>query len=146
MSNVTQYFAEGHRIDCIVPASRTSAEATTGYLSMRDYHKAVVIYNGGALAANATVDLKIMQAQDDAGTGVKAISGKAITTLGNANDNVICVIELDSSEMDVTNNFDYINVVHLCGGAAACLTSVVVIRYEPRFQGVDETNLQEHVT
>jgi hypothetical protein len=146
VSNVTQYFTEGHKITAISPASRTEAEATTGWLSMRDYHKAVVIYNGGLNGVAAAVDLKIMQAQDDAGTGAKIVTGKSITTLAAGDDNVICVIELDTSELDVSNNFDWINVVLNVGGNVACLTSAIILRYEPRFQAVDDSNLAEHVT
>ncbi len=142
---VTELFGEGHRLDVIVPASRTSAEATTGWLHMEEYHKAAVLLLCGALAANATVDLKVWQATDDAGTSAKLITGKSITALDASDDNAICLIELDSSELDVSNNFDYINVQLLCGGAAACLTAVVCIRYQPRFKPVDHSNLTEHV-
>jgi len=140
---VAELFTEANRLSVIVPASRTSAEATTGWLSMRDYHKAVAVLLCGALAANATVDLAIYQATDDAGTGAKLVTGKQITTLGGGDDNATAVIELDSSELDVTNLFDWINVQLLVGGAAACLTAVLVARYQPRFKPVGVTNLTE---
>lgn len=146
MSNVTQYFGDGHRIDAIVPKSRSDDMGTVGWLSMRDYHKAAVLVSAGAIAAGGLIDCKITQAQDDAGTGAKDISGKAITTLTGSDDNALCLIELDSSELDVSNNFDYINVELSCGGNVACLTAAYVFRYESRFQAVDDTNLQEHVT
>lgn len=145
-TSVTQLFTEGHRLDFIQPASRTSAEATTGWLSMRDYHKFAVILMLGAAAANATVDMKLSQATDDAGAGAKDITGKAITTLGGSDDNSEVVIELDSSELDVSNSYDYVNVDLLIGGAAACLTAAVAIRYQPRFSAVDDSNLAEVVS
>ena len=144
-TTVAELFTEGHRASWINPASRTSAEATTGWLSMRDYHKFVAFIQCGLNAANATVDFTIYQATDDAGTGAKVVTGKAITTLGNANDNVVAAIELDSSELDVTGNFDWINVQMLVGGAAACLTAALCFRYQPRFKPVGVTNLQEVV-
>jgi hypothetical protein len=143
---VAEYFYEGNRLDFIPPASRTSAVANTGWLSMRDVHKAVAIYNGGALAANSVVDMQILQATDGLGAGNKVITGKQIASLGNADDNVACVIELDASELDVDGGFDWINLELSCGGAAACLTSAVLIRYQPRFKPVDSSNLEEAVT
>jgi hypothetical protein len=142
---VAEFFYEGDRLDFIPPVSRLSAVAYTGWVSMRDFHKAVAIYNGGLLAANAVVDMQILQATDGLGAGSKIIADKHIATLGNADDNVACVIELDASELDVDNAFDWINLELSCGGAAACLTSAVLIRYQPRFKPVDSTNLAEIV-
>lgn len=142
---VNELFTEGHRIDAIVPASRTSAEVTTGWKSMRDFHKAFVLLLGGALAANATVDVKIWQAKDDAGGSAKLVTGKSITPLDSGDDNALCGIELDTSELDVTGEFDWINVQILVGGAAACLLAAALIRYQPRFKAVDYTNFTEIV-
>ena len=144
-ATVAALFTEGHRLDFIWPASRSAAEATTGYLSMRDFHKLTVIVMAGAIGALGTVDCKVVQAQDDAGTGVKDISGKAITPLDEGDDNSAAVIEVDTSEMDATNNFDYINVILSTGGNVACLTNVLVVRHQPRFSPVDDTNLDEVV-
>ena len=145
-SPVTELFSEGHRLDWINPASRTSDMATFGWKSMRDYHKAVALVQVGAAAANATIDFKLTQATDDAGTSAKDITGKAITVLGGGDDNVMVVVELDASELDVSNNFDYINGELSVGGAAAVLCSAILIRYQPRFKGVDDSNLEEVVS
>lgn len=145
-TTVAEYFAEGHRLDNIVPQSMNADMKTVGWKSMRDYHKAALIIQAGAIAAGGLVDAKITQATDDAGTSAKDISGKAITTLDGSDDNAICVIELDSSELDVTNKFDWINVELSCGGAVACLVNALLIRYQPRFKEVDHSNLTEHVT
>lgn len=145
-ATVANLFTENHRLDQIVPASRTSAETHSGWLSMRDYHKFTVILQCGALAANATVDLHIEQATDEVGTSAKDVTGKAITALGGSDDNKMAVIELDTSELDVTNQFDYVDVTLSVGGNAACLTSVLCIRHQPRFLPVDDTNLEEVVS
>lgn len=144
-TTVAEYFTEGHRLDAIIPLSRTSAQGTSGWKAMRDYHKAVAILLCGALAANAVVDFTITQCTDDTGVGAKAITGKAIATLDTNDDNAVCAIELDASELDVNGGFDWINVTLNCGGAAACLTAALLIRYQPRFKGVDDTNLTEIV-
>lgn len=144
-ATITALFSEDNRLDDIIPASRTSVEANTGWLSMRDYHQAAFIVQAGAIAAAGVVDAQIYQATDDVGTGAKAITGKAITALDDGDDNAIAVIELNASELDVANRFDYIlgSISH--GGAAACVTSGVMIRLQPRFKPVDDSNLAEVV-
>lgn len=144
-SPVTELFTEGHRMDFIHPASRNADVATFGWLSMRDYHKAVVVIDIGAIAANGTVDFKLTQATDDAGAGAKDITGKAITALGDADDNSVVVVELDASELDVSNNYDHINGELSLGGHAAILCQAVCIRYQSRFKAVDASNLAEVV-
>ena len=145
-SPVTEYFTEGHRLSPIRPASRNHVEANTGWQSMRDYHKAAFIVDVGAIGAAGTVDAQIKQATDTLGTGVKAITGKAITALGDTDDNSTCVIELDASELDVDNGFDCIlgSISH--GGHVAILSSGLLIRYQPRFKPVGTDNLAEVVT
>jgi hypothetical protein len=140
-----ELFAEGHRQDWIRPSSRTSVEANTGWLSMRDYHKAVFLISVGTIAANGTFDAQILQATDENGAGVKAITGKQITALGDTDDNADITIELDASELDVDNKFDCILGSVSCGGAAAILCTAVMLRYQPRFKPVDYTNLTEVV-
>jgi hypothetical protein len=145
-ATITALFTEDNRLDDIIPASRTSVEANTGWLSMRDYHQAAFIIQAGAIAAAGIVSAEILQATDEFGAGSKAISGKAIAALDGTEDNAICVIELNASELDVTNRYDYIlgSISH--GGAAACVTSGLMIRLQPRFKPVDDSNLAEVVT
>jgi hypothetical protein len=144
-SLATQIFTEGHRIDTIHPASRSDAEATTGWKSMRDFHKAVVIVDVGAIAAGGAVNCKITQATDENGAGAKDVTGKAITVLDGSDDNKVVVIELDASELDANNDYDYINVQLNTGGTVAVLCQATLIRYLPRYAPVDDSNLEEVV-
>jgi hypothetical protein len=143
---VSEYFSEVNRLDQIVPASRNQAEILTSYVSMRDYHKATAIIQVGAIAANGIVNAKLIQATDTLGAGAKEITGKAITALGDTDDNKMCVIELDTSELDVANQYDCIALQINTGGNSACLCSGLLVRWLPRFKKVDNTNLEEIVS
>ncbi len=143
---VTEYFSEVNRLDQIVPASRNQAEILTAYVSMRDYHKATAIIQVGSIAANGVVNAKLIQATDTLGAGAKEIAGKAITALGDTDDNKMCVIELDTSELDVANRYDCIALQINTGGNCAILCSGLLVRWLPRFKKVDNTNLEEIVT
>lgn len=143
---VSELFTEVNRIDVIVPASRQAVMVSTGYVSMRDYHKAFALILTGAIAALAVVDAKLVQATDTAGLGAKDVAGKAVTTLDGGDDNSSLGIELDASELDVNNGYDCIALQISCGGgAAAVLCAGALFRTIPRFKPVDASNLAEVV-
>lgn len=131
----TERLTEGHKFTSVSPASRTDASADSGYLSMRDYHRATAIIQTGALGAG-TLNAKFQQAKSSGGEGVKDITGKAVTELTNADDDKMVAIELRSEEMDVDNKFDYIRLLVTAAGGAAMIFSALVIRHTPRFQPV----------
>lgn len=116
----TQRFTEGFAplvtefSDILVAGTVDSA-----WVSMAEYHRATLVLNVGDMVATATLDISIRQATDAAGTGAKAIAGKAITQLtqagGDGND--LLDIELRSEELDVANNFDFISVRRIIANA-----------------------------
>ena len=66
----------------------------TAYVSLANYHRAVAGIDVGDMAGTATLDVSIVQASDTAGTGVKAITGKAMTQLtqaGGDGDDIFCI-------------------------------------------------------
>lgn len=144
MANISELFTEGHRFSGIYPASRAGIQVNSDWVSMRDYHKAVALIIVGAIAANGIVDAWLEQATDTVGAGMKAIVGKAITPLVDADDNSIAVIELDASELDVNGGFDCIRLC-MSHTNAACLTCGGIIRYAPRYAPVGIDNLAEVV-
>lgn len=140
-----ELFTEGHRCTPIYPQTGNDSEFTTGWQSMRDYHRAVVILLLGASAAGAAVDLKITQATNDAGAGAKNVTGKVITTLDGGDDNSMVAIELDTSELDVDGKYDHINVQLNCGGTVNAVVAALLIRFQPRFKPVGDENFDEVV-
>jgi hypothetical protein len=87
------------------------------------------------LGASATVDAKLQQATDSSGTGVKDITGKAITQILKASgDNKVAMINVRDTDLDVNNGFTYVRLTVTVGTAtsliAACLSGFLP-RYEP---------------
>jgi len=116
------------------------------WVSLRDYHRVWVFINVGDMVATATLDLLLQQATDTAGTGAKAITGKAITQLtqaGGDSDSLVC-IELQTEELDVSGNFDAIRFVATVAAAAVEL-AVTVFGCQSRFDAVPTTNWAEIV-
>jgi len=121
----------------------TNGLARSEWVSMQDYHRGWLLINVGVIT-DATVDVKLMQATTTAGLGGKDITGKAITQLVNTDDNVLCCIELQTEEMDVSNLFDCVAVEYQINGSSA-LISWEFFGVIPRYAATPTTNWQEIV-
>src|SRR4051812_9353334 len=81
--------SEGVKIDVGVASQALNNSNVTGrYFSMRGFNRALVVLNGGALAASKTTTVELLQATDEAGTGSKGIpstGAQAATAMVTAN-------------------------------------------------------------
>src|SRR3990167_10379011 len=146
MSGVTNRFTEEHQIgQAIYPQALVPGTQDTPWYSMADYHRACAILSVGDMAPGATATLSLRQATDTAGAGSKAITGKTATQLTDVDDNKVVVIELEASELDVTNGFDCIQARLITGGDWVT-ASLLLLRFEPRFEPVSNAVLEEIVT
>lgn len=141
----TELFSEMHEPGLFEPAdSFAISTRDSAYMNMENYHRGVLQLIVGDMAGGATLDVQIRQATDAAGTGVKAIAGKAITQLtqagGDGNDYI--VIELQTEQMDAANDFDFVGVRCVIAGAAVEY-AYVFNAYESRYSPVPQGNYTE---
>jgi hypothetical protein len=115
-----------------LPTSQAAGNADTGWVSMALFRSAMAVVAAGALGTSATLDAKIQQAQDDTGTGVKDIAGKAITQLTQAasGSNKVTVINVRATDLDFGAGFTHIRL-RVTGAVAASLTSAVLLGLDP---------------
>jgi hypothetical protein len=143
-TTVAALLTEAIRFDQIEPDAYTTNTYTTSWLSMRDFARLTALILVGALGTNATLDAKLQQAKDDGGSGAKDITGKAITQLtqaGSDSDKMVA-IELDASELDVNGKFDHVRLSITLGTATSDF-GAVVMRHQPLYGPVDDSNLDE---
>lgn len=133
-TEVTNPLAELH------PAAVVAASYTS-YVSLANYHRAVVVMHMGAMAG--TQDLALYQATDTSGTGAKAITSKSITQLTATDDNSRVAIELQTEELDVDGGFDCIAALQTPGGTNTLELTIYGII--PRFPPAPTTNWDEVV-
>jgi hypothetical protein len=118
--------------DKIAPISQGAGTVTTGWLSMQTVDEILAVISCGVLGASATVDAKLQQATDAAGTGVKDVTSKAITQLVKATDDgKSAQINCRSDELD--NNFAFVRL-SVTVGAAASLIAAEVRAFDARNQ------------
>ncbi|GAB9224859.1 hypothetical protein BDS110ZK18_66960 [Bradyrhizobium diazoefficiens] len=117
----------------ISPVSQAAGTVTSGWIDATTFHNFMAILKSGVLGAAATVDAKLQQATDNAGTGAKDVASKAITQLVKAiNDNNQVTIDLKQEDLDFNNGFKWFRL-SVTVGAAASLVDATILGFDPRY-------------
>lgn len=120
----------------IDPDANTAAAYTSDYVDMTNFKSAVGIVLAGTMASTSTIDAKLVQATDSSGTGVKDITGKAITQLTEAgtDSDKQAIINVRTEELDVDGGFTHVALVMTVGTAASDSAAIILgldARYGP---------------
>ncbi len=123
----------------INPASYNS-EQNSGYVSLANYHRAVILIHAGVLGQNVDVDVE--QATDTSGTSPAAFdsNSKDITLTATTDNNTVSVIEIRCEEFDIANLKDCINLEMTPAGSSS-IFGAQIWGIAPRFKPVPTTNL-----
>lgn len=126
----------------IDPDANTAAALTSDYLDMRKFGSAIAIIMAGTLGASATLDAKLVQATDSSGTGVKDITGKAITQLTQAgtDDDKQAIINCRADELDVDNSFTHVAIV-MTTAVATSDSGAILLGLDPRYAPANDNDL-----
>lgn len=124
----------------VVNPQSSSTAQSSAYVSISKFHKIAALIQVGAIASTGTFNAKLQQAQDGSGTGVKDITGKAITALADTDDNKEFWINLDPAELDLSNGFTFVRLT-LTPATAASLISGVLLGFDPRFAPASDNDL-----
>lgn len=141
----TENFSEVHYPLASAHADSVAASTiATAYVSMKNYHRVVAVIDVGDMVASSTLDISVVQAQDAAATGVKAITGKAATQLTQAggDGNEIVCIEVKGEELDIANGFEHV-AIKIIVAVDAVELSAVLYGIEPRYAPVPTANWSE---
>ena len=124
----------------IDPATQAAGAVSTGWVSVANHLGFLALVQTGVLGTSATVDAKLQQALDSAGTGAKDISGKAITQIVKATgDNKQALVNVKPEELDTVNGFGFVRVI-VTVGVAASITSAQLLGVNPRYAPADLGN------
>lgn len=122
------------------PASVAASTVTTGWVDQSVFFYVMALIQTGVLGAGATVDAKLQQATDNAGTGAKDVTGKAITQIVKATgDNKQAMISMKEADLDTEGGFRFIRL-SITVGVAASQLSAALIGGVPRFQPASAYN------
>lgn len=126
----------------INPVSQAVGTVTTGWVDMQSFGALLAILAVGALGTSGTVDAKIQQATDSAGTGAKDVAGTAITQLTKAgtDDNKQVIINLRQEDLDKNNAFRFARL-SVTVGTAASLVSAILLAFNARYGAATDNDL-----
>lgn len=121
-------------LDVIAPSSQAAGAAGTGWVSVGQARRLLAIVQTGVLGAAATVDAKLQQAQDNAGTGAKDVPGAAIVQIVKATgDNKQAKIDCQVGNLDANNGFAFVKL-SITVGVAASQTAGLLLAVHPRYE------------
>jgi hypothetical protein len=124
----------------IFPASYT-AEQETGWIDLALYHRAVVIFVGGALGCDVYVD--VHEATDTSGSNVDEYDDSAQDLeIDSLDDNGVSMIEI-RPEVLTPNHHHCIKVLVSGNGQTANVYAVGVLGFEPRFAAVSAASIDQ---
>ena len=124
----------------IDPASQAVGTVTTAWIPVTNFHALVADVHSGVLGASATLDAKLQQALDSAGTSAKDITGKALTQIVKATgDNKQALINVKPEELDTVNGFGFVRL-SITVGTAASLAGAQILGVNPRYASADTLN------
>jgi hypothetical protein len=120
-------------VGVIAPISAAAVQ-TSAWIDATTFHNFLATIGLGVVGAAATVDGKLQQATDNAGTGAKDVPGKAIVqfTKANADDGKTALINLKQEELDFANGFKFFRL-SITPTVAASLIYGDVRGFDPRY-------------
>lgn len=126
----------------IDPDVYTAAAYSSDWVDMATFESIMAVVMAGTLGTSATLDAKLQQATDGSGTGVKDITGKAITQLTEAgtDSDKQAIINCRSDELDVNNGFTHVRLT-MTVAVATSDAGAIVLGLDPRYGPASDNDL-----
>lgn len=126
----------------IDPDANAAGAITSTYVDMGKFESALAIILAGTLGTSGTLDAKLVQATDSSGTGVKDITGKAITQLTQAgtDSDKQALINVRAEDLDTDNGFNHVAII-LTTATATSDSAAVLVGCNPRFSPASDNDV-----
>jgi len=117
----------------IPPQQANVGVVTSGFVDMRNFYSLLAAISVGVIGAGGTVDVKVEQATDANGAGVKAITGLAATQLVKAGgDNRQVAVNVRQEDLDKNAGFRFARL-SVTVGVAATFVSATLVGLDARY-------------
>jgi len=123
----TQRISDAVRI-VDVKATYGAAATGTAYFDMSKQNAVVAVVFADVVGTS--LDAKVQQATDNSGTGVKDVSGLAITQITSNDEGA--VIELYADSLDLANDFNHARILFTTVGATSVASCTVMTADQER--------------
>ena len=116
------------------PASVAASTVVTTWVPVKNFLALMALIETGVLGASATLDAKLRQATDAAGTGAKDITGKSLVQIVKATgDNKQAFINMKVADLDTEGGFAFV-ALSVTIGTAASIFEATLFGMFPRFE------------
>lgn len=116
-----------------INAQSATTVQTSAWIDATTFHNYLALIALGAITATGLVNAKLQQATDNAGTGAKDVTGKAIAQMSAAaNSNQQALINLKQEDLDIANGFKFFQL-SVTPSVAAALIEATVVGLDPRY-------------
>ena len=138
---MTERWSEVNALLATIHPASYDSEQNSGYVSLANYHRAVIIIHAGVIGGTLNVDIE--EGTSTAGAGAQSFdsAGKDVTITATTDNDTVSVIEIDADELDVPNGYTCINLE--ITPASAGIFSAQIWGTVPRFAPVATTNVHE---
>lgn len=130
-------------VGVIDPDVLTATTHDSGWVDMSKFERIMAIVMVGTLGEGAEFDAKLQQASDSSGTGVKDITGKAMTQMSEdtspVDEDNQAVINCRADELDVTNSFTHVRL-RITVAAASCDGAGLILGFDARQQPASDND------
>lgn len=115
-------------VGIIDPDVTVASTVTSGWIDASKFQQYMAVVMAGTLGTSSTVDAKLEQATDSSGTGVKDVTGKAITQLTEAgtDSDKQAIINVRPGELDIANSFNHFRLSVTVAVATSDIGAVVM--------------------
>jgi hypothetical protein len=137
----TERFSETHELLAVINPASYTTERNSGYVSLANFHRAVILIHAGVLGVNVDVDIESATSTAGAGAGSFDAASKDITLTATTDNNTVSVIEIRTEELDVDGGYDCINLEMTPAAQTGCIFSAQIYGICPRFAPVATTLL-----
>ncbi len=137
-------FVERHKLYDVIHPESSNSVLVGSWVDVRRSQSGVMIVTVGAIAASGTVDATLTQDDVGDGTNAKAIAGKSITQLADADDDVTIIIKWRAEELDVDGGFHWL-LMTITPATSAAVVSGHLYGSDNRYNAVPTTPYEEVV-
>ncbi len=126
----------------IDPDAAAAGIVNTAWIDVTNWQNLMAIVMSGDLGASATLDAKLQQATDGAGTGAKDVTGKAITQLtqaGTGSDKQ-AIINCSQYDLDFANGFKFVRL-SMTVAVATSEIGGLLLGFDPRYNTASDSDV-----
>jgi len=128
----------------IDPDALSTGTYTTDWINMEDFANLMAVIQAGTLGSSATLDAKIVEAEDGSGTNSQDLTDKAITQLTEADSDSDKQAVINVRADELSAGYTHVQV-SMTVGTASSDAAAIALGFDARFEPEDQASSVDEV-